>query len=552
MISMGLTDAREMVGEIRKAALAFIECADAHHNDPESPVVFEYIDGIDDRITRYMRACCGGEAMTAGASRMTRRWLLVQSVDANYVPYITLSYGRHAEYAERCGADYLVYTGLQDAACHPAWNRIRLFLDGIEQGYEKLVWLDADTLVIDPTVNIFTETHDDVDFQLCRYVNYLWHEQPHANTGVMVVNASRSAIEALQWIWAQRHTPLRSHHVPMFWEQNWIGDYVHEHPESCAELSHRFNYHARYSPFKGSVVIQSWPGESNRLEQMRQAFFRPDLLRDAMPAADWMPNDPWESIGAPPGGPAGRLYYPMLTKFIRDQHIQSVVEIGVRSGYSMAAMMRGNPQLTYLGIDLDQPVRDFMDGAAEHAEALRQKYSRGDSGFLLADSSRLSALPRRFDLAYIDGNHTEEACFHDLELCASYCDRLLADDYGVIPAVRQAIQRFCRTYHIPLGGLGTAKRWALLDMSLAGHAPDDQTFPDDPYPADVGDEPSVHGTSYLYTEPAETYHPSLGRLVPGINDIAPELVHIAERCSYLRRVEDVALSDGVLSADGSV
>lgn len=267
MVSIGLNDARAMVGQIRKAAAAFIACADEYDNDPS--IVAEYIDGIDDKITYYMRALCGEETHIVNVGQMTRRWLIVQSVDAHYAPYIALSYGRHAEYAHRCGADYLVYTGLKDAGCHPAWNKIALLHDGLAQGYEKLVWLDADTLVIDPDVNIFTETRNDVDFQLCRYANYLWQGQPHVNTGVMVVNAGSSAIKALQWIWDQRAMPLRSHHVPTFWEQNWVGDYVHEHPEACAELSHRFNHHARFSPFQGSVVIESWPGEPDRLAQMR-------------------------------------------------------------------------------------------------------------------------------------------------------------------------------------------------------------------------------------------------------------------------------------------
>jgi Methyltransferase domain len=537
MVPMGLTEAREHIAQIRQAAEAFVACAAEWHNDPSCSFVRDYLDGLDDRIAAYVRACCGEGTVTDAAQEQSPRWLLVQSVDAAYVPYIALSYGRHAEYAQRCGAEYVVYTGLKDAGCHPAWNRIALLRDGLMQGYQKIVWLDADTLVLNPEVNIFTDTRHDVDFQLCRYANYLWYGRPCVNTGVMVVNASPSAVEALQWIWEQRDKPLRSHHVETFWEQNWVADYVHEHQESCADLSHAFNYHARYSPFTGPVVIQSWPGEANRLEQMRQAFFHPDLTRDAMPASDWQANDPWEAAGAPPGGPAGRQYYPMLTKFIREEHIRSVVEIGVRSGYSMAAMMRGNPELTYLGIDLDLPVRDFMAGAAEHAEALRQKYSRGESGFLLADSSQLSTLPQRFDLAYIDGNHTEEACFHDLELCAPSCDRILADDYGVIPAVRQAIQRFCRQYRLPLGKLGTASRWALLEMRLMGHAAEDQTFPDEPYCTNAGDEPAISGVPYLYTEAVPTYHPHLGLLMPGRVDIASDLVSMAEGCPYLRRVD---------------
>ena len=134
-------------------------------------------------------------------------YLLIQSVDVNYAPYLELSYGRHAQYAQRCGADYLVYTGLKDEQCHPSWNRIALLQEGMAQGYEKLVWLDADVLVVDLGRNIFTETRDDVSLQMCRYDNYLWHGQPHYNAGVMVVCAGEDAMALLHEVWtAARHT----------------------------------------------------------------------------------------------------------------------------------------------------------------------------------------------------------------------------------------------------------------------------------------------------------------------------------------------------------
>lgn len=56
MVSMGITQARTLVGEIRKAAEDFIACAVESHDDPGA--VAAYIDGIDDRITRYVRAMC--------------------------------------------------------------------------------------------------------------------------------------------------------------------------------------------------------------------------------------------------------------------------------------------------------------------------------------------------------------------------------------------------------------------------------------------------------------------------------------------------------------
>jgi ubiquinone/menaquinone biosynthesis C-methylase UbiE len=46
------------------------------------------------------------------------------------------------------------------------------------------------------------------------------------------------------------------------------------------------------------------------------------------------------------------------------------------------------------------------------------------------------------DLVYIDGNHTEEGCLRDLRLAARSTDRILVDDYQLLPHVRRACQRF--------------------------------------------------------------------------------------------------------------
>lgn len=197
------------------------------------------------------------------------RRLLIQSVDLAYVPYLALTYQRHATYAQRCQADYQVFTGLKDMHCAASWNKIALLLDGVAQGYTKLVWLDADCLALDLDANIFTETSDDATFQMCRYANVFWHGKPHYNAGVLVVNAGL-AWEGLSWVWNQRYE-RRPHHVEVYWEQNWLGDLSHEAPELFADLAHRWNYHARYSQSHEPVAIQGWHGEPDRLAQVRAA-----------------------------------------------------------------------------------------------------------------------------------------------------------------------------------------------------------------------------------------------------------------------------------------
>jgi hypothetical protein len=458
------------------------------------------------------------------------RALIIQSVDHNYTPYIALTYARHADYAQRCGADYQVFTGVKEAGLHPSWNRIPLFLEALDEGYEKIVWLDADVLVVNPGVNIVTETANDIPFQMSRYAHYRLYGEPHYCNGVMVICAQPETREALQWVWAQRHAPFRPYHIPGLWEQNWVADYIHEHPGVAKDLPQRFNYLPKYADRPEAPVILAWHGEPRRIESLKRALAALDSPPDAMPAADWLPNDPWQAWLA--SKPKGLDYFPALTRFIRDYKITSVVEIGVRAGYGMAAMLRGNPGLVYLGIDDDREV----PGGLKHAHVLSCRYTtRLDTvSFMAVDSQTLTALPRTFDLAYIDGTHSAEAVRHDLELCRPWCRYLLCDDYDYDVGVRRAIQDFCRRYRLPLTYLPTVNGWALMEMARAGEAPAHQRF---------AALPRIGGAmKYLCTLQMPTYHPQLGTLTPGLVEVEPQHVMLADTLPYLRRVEDLSLS----------
>lgn len=183
---------------------------------------------------------------------------------------------------------------------------------------------------------------------------------------------------------------------------------------------------------------------------------------DCMPEEDWYPNDRWHRAYGE--RPAGRAYFPALTRFIRDRGIISVVEIGVRTGYSMAAMLRGNPNLTYLGIDDDLGTWGGKVQGLTHAEVLRQRYAKGDARFLKMNSHKLTELPQHYDLAYIDGDHTTKGCLQDLALVTPFVTLILVDDYDYLSSVRQAVDTFCAQEGHPMTYLPTFRGWAVIHM----------------------------------------------------------------------------------------
>lgn len=195
------------------------------------------------------------------------RWLLMQSIDGadEYWRMLqTLTQPATMQYAHRCGADYQLYVGLQDPTASAHWNRFPMFRDAFANGYEKVVWLDTDTLVVDQDTNVFAATDDHVALQMYRQFEsptlFKWRDDPDwavYNSGVIV--ACRSALPACAWVWGQRHVAALSHHWPEWYDQNWLNDWVYDRPGDIVDLDLRFNW----VPWKGNdvvPVIRAWHG----------------------------------------------------------------------------------------------------------------------------------------------------------------------------------------------------------------------------------------------------------------------------------------------------
>ena len=183
---------------------------------------------------------------------------------------------------------------------------------------------------------------------------------------------------------------------------------------------------------------------------------------DVMPSTDWWMHDPLQY--SPDAKVLAEEYWPAYTRFIRERGITSVVEFGVRAGNSMAAMLRGNPRLTYLGIDNDSGDHGGIPGSLAHAEVLRERYAEGEALFWVTDSHLITELPRRFDLGYIDGDHSTVGCLHDLELCAAWCDLILVDDVDHLASVRAAVTQFCEARGLIPEIIHNYAGWAIITI----------------------------------------------------------------------------------------
>lgn len=159
-------------------------------------------------------------------------------------------------------------------------------------------------------------------------------------------------------------------------------------------------------------------------------------------------------------------YYKMKNYYAEIGKAQSILEIGVRLGYSAYSFLSSPNCYSYLGIDIQKPIDGGMDFETFDwvKEKVFSKFSNIQAGLIKMDS-QIDVWPDiKFDFIHVDGLHTYDGTYNDLNKAWEHlCDNglLVLDDYIFIHEVRRAGRKFCKENHIPII-LGPSKRGDLL------------------------------------------------------------------------------------------
>jgi 2-polyprenyl-3-methyl-5-hydroxy-6-metoxy-1,4-benzoquinol methylase len=121
-------------------------------------------------------------------------------------------------------------------------------------------------------------------------------------------------------------------------------------------------------------------------------------------------------------------YYRMKWAIAKVLQPKSILEIGVRFGYSACAFLNASPEAQLVGIDADLPFFGGASGAMDWADKeLSEKYS---VSFIRCNSQTLSRFPGSFyDLIHVDGQQDGDGTFHDLDLASMQARFILVDGY---------------------------------------------------------------------------------------------------------------------------
>lgn len=126
----------------------------------------------------------GGLSVTGG--------VIAQLGIGAHAAMLDLTENWHKEYAAQHGLRYVARRELTLPNCPAPWSKVPLILDLLLAGHAPVVWMDADTVVVDGARDISRACDDGIG---CVFYDQPW---PHFNTGVMVLWPSAEVIELVR------------------------------------------------------------------------------------------------------------------------------------------------------------------------------------------------------------------------------------------------------------------------------------------------------------------------------------------------------------------
>lgn len=137
-------------------------------------------------------------------------------------------------------------------------------------------------------------------------------------------------------------------------------------------------------------------------------------------------------------------YYRMKYAICKTINPTSILETGVRYGYSAITFLNACPNARYLGIDNDTNTYGGSSGAIQYAKRILTGYN---ADILLSDSQEMKEFPGdHWDLIHIDGQQDGDGTFHDLEMAIRKASWILVDGYFWSDENMMATSYFMKKY----------------------------------------------------------------------------------------------------------
>ena len=145
----------------------------------------------------------------AVAARERSDAILIQSAAGEHTHLLELTRSHHEQYARRHRMDFVCRTGLQQQERPAQWDKILLIRQALEVGYAAIVWLDADTLIVDPARDLRAALPSNAWLGMVKHGT----APPWFNSGAIYVRNTPQSRAYFEEVW-------RTYPADHFWEDN--------------------------------------------------------------------------------------------------------------------------------------------------------------------------------------------------------------------------------------------------------------------------------------------------------------------------------------------
>jgi ADP-heptose:LPS heptosyltransferase len=199
-------------------------------------------------------------------SGVSSRAILIQQASGPHTAMLDLTSVWHNRYAARHGLTFWSVRGNLQLERAPHWDKIILIHRALMMGSELVVWLDADTLIVRPDVDLRAALPEGPPIGLCRHPIPFGDQPWHYNSGVIFVRNCELAREFFKSVW--KFGPVNH----PWHEQVGIIELSRQMTGSVQTLDDRWNSTAAVNP-AAQPVIRSWHGRTVEecLAQMKAA-----------------------------------------------------------------------------------------------------------------------------------------------------------------------------------------------------------------------------------------------------------------------------------------
>lgn len=154
--------------------------------------------------------------------------IVLQNATEGYKRLLQLTAEHHYRHAARLDYSLMLTHRHRRPDRHVSWEKVFMFQDAIRQGYERIVWLDADTLWLG----------DPIETGQTAPLGMAWHTgdvYDHYNAGVMVLHVNKAVADFVDE-WAE--TDDEGH---KWWEQHPMNSIIRRTPEIACPIGYEWN-----------------------------------------------------------------------------------------------------------------------------------------------------------------------------------------------------------------------------------------------------------------------------------------------------------------------